>query len=265
MGKILEFIFSKKFYLPIVYIALGFIIYAIACSIINRFMKFKHNKKDKRKETIISLIKNIIKYVIAIIIILAILEVYGINTTTLIASLGVVAFVIGLAFQDIVKDFLSGISIIFDNQYTIGDIVEINGFTGEVIELGLKTTKIKSYTGEVKILSNSSFNEVVNYSLYDSKLLIDINVSYTTDINKLENVLKSLENKILKIENVKGNVEYLGLDKLSDSSLVYRLTLDCISYTHFGVKRKILKLIKETLDKEHIEIPYNKIDVYLKK
>ena len=111
-----------------------------------------------------------------------ILNLYGINTTSIIASLGVASLVIGLAFQDIIKDFLAGIFIIFDNEYAVGDTVEINGFKGEVISLGLKTTKIKAYTGEVKALSNSSFTEVINYSLNHSNILMYIPISYETKI-----------------------------------------------------------------------------------
>ena len=155
----LDFISSKMFYMPVFYIIGGIIVYAIIAKAINGFSNFniKNNKGlDKRKTTIISLIKNIIKYIIAIIILLMILNLYGVNTTSIIASLGAVSVVIGLAFQDIIKDFLAGVFIIFDNEYAVGDWVKINDFTGEVVSLGLKTTKIKAYSGEVKSLSNSS-------------------------------------------------------------------------------------------------------------
>ena len=103
-----------------------------------------------------------------------ILKLYGVDTTSIIASIGVFAAVIGLAFQDILKDLLAGISIIFDNKFAVGDTVEINGFSGTVIQLGLRTTKIKSFTGEIKSIGNSSFNEVINYSLSDAILYINI-------------------------------------------------------------------------------------------
>lgn len=263
MDKILEFICSPKFYLPIIYIAVGVIAYKLVAKGFEKGKKFD-KFKSKRKDTIISLVRNIIKYIIALIVIIAILGVYGVNTTAILASLGVVAVVIGLAFQDIVKDFLSGISIIFDNKYSIGDIVEINGFKGEVIALGLMTTKIKAYTGEVKILSNSAFNELINYSLYDTKLIIDVSVSYNTNADKLEDVLFKMQDEILKIDNVKDKIEYLGLDTLGDSSVVYKMAIDCVAGTHLGVKRKVLKLLKKTLDENKIEIPYNKLDVYVK-
>lgn len=266
---IFSFFISDKFYLPIIYILIGMVIYQIISYLVTKTSKVRIKGKrieavEKRKITMISLVKNIIKYAIAIFVILAILEIYNIDTTKIIASLGILGAVIGLAFQDIIKDLIAGFFIIFDNQYAVGDYVKINDFTGEVIAIGMKTTKIKAYTGEVKIISNSSFHEVINYNMSLSKLLVDIPVSYTTDIDKLENVLEELKPEISKIENVRKEAELLGVISFSESAIVYRIAVDCLPYTHFAVNRKILKLVKKALDKNKIEIPYNKLDVYIK-
>ena len=261
----MKFILSEKFYQPIIYIILGLVIYKIFTKIISKVWdKTKIKSASKRKDTIISLVKNIIKYLLTAFIILSILGVYGIDTSKIIASLGIAAAIIGLAFQDIIKDFLAGILIIFDNKYAIGDIVEINGFKGEVISLGIMNTKIKSYTGEVKVLSNSSFNEVVNYSFNNTMLVMDISVSYQTKIDDLEKVLNSLKEDILKIDNV-INYELLGLNELASSSIIYQVVIECNPCTHIAVKRKVLPLIKRALDDNNIEIPYNKLDVNIKK
>ena len=256
---VLDFVLSKKFYLPICYIVFGIILYAVICNIVNKTLRVKNKHINMKKQTtIINLIKSIIKYIILVIVILMILSVYGVDTSSIIASISVVGVVIGLAFQDTLKNLLSGISIIFDNHYMVGDVVEINGFKGEVISLGLQSTKIKSYTGEVFITS------IINYSQNDSKLLIDIPVSYNTNINKLEKILDNLRDRIENIPSVRGGYELLGVDSFSSSAVIYKIVVDCICNEQFGVKRKILKLIKEELDKNKIEIPYNKLDVYIK-
>ena len=263
----LKFISNKMFWMPLLYIVGGIILYLLIAKAIKQISKFdlKQGKSiDKRKTTIINLIKNIIKYIIAIIVIIMILNLYGINTTSIIASLGVASLVIGLAFQDIIKDFLAGIFIIFDNEYAVGDIVEINGFKGEVISLGLKTTKIKAYTGEVKALSNSSFTEVINYSLNHTNLVITIPISYETKIEKLEKILENLIPEIKKNKNV-YEVTLLGIDSFDDSCIKYAIVLECVEMTHFGVKREVLKLIKNKFDEEKISIPYNKLDIHIEK
>ena len=214
LDVVLDFIKSEKFYLPIIYIIIGLVGYSLINRMIGGISKFDIKKGrgiDKRKNTVIVLVKSIIKYVIAIIVIIMILGVYGVNTTSLIASLGVVTAIIGLAFQDTIKDFLAGVFLIFDNAYAVGDTVKINGFTGEVIALGLKTTKIRAYTGEVMTLSNSSFTEVINYNLNNSKIVVNIPVSYDINIEKLEKILKDIKTEIEADENV-YSMELLGVD-----------------------------------------------------
>lgn len=262
-----KFIESAKFYMPIIYIVSGFLIYLIIAKMITNISKIniKHSKGvDKRKTTVIVLIKNIIKYVIAFIVIILILGVYGVNTTSLIASLGVLGAVLGLAFQDIIKDFLAGVFIVFDNAYAVGDWIKINDFTGEVVSLGLKTTKIRAYTGEVKILSNSSFNEVINYNLNHSKVIIQIPVHYEIDIEQVEVVLERIRKEIVQNRNVYG-MELLGVDEFADSAVIYAISIECYPMTQIGVKREALKLIKKVFDEEGIGIPYNQLDIHIEK
>ena len=264
MDKFIDIITSQKVYLPIIYIALGVILNAIVSKVVDKITSRGNNNRDKRKKTIINLGKSIFKYLILIFVVLGILNIYGVDTTSIIASLGVFAAVIGLAFQDILKDFLAGITIIFDNKYAVGDIIEINGFTGTVISLGLRTTKIKASTGEVKCIGNSSFSEVTNYNLATADLFIKLNVAYDTDIDKLEKVLESLRKDILKMENVKG-YNLLGVDALGDSSIVYMIDITCKAATGAPIKRKVLRMVKDKFDKEGINIPYTTVDVNIRK
>ena len=266
MGKALKIITNEKVYLPVIYILIGILIYNIISGIISKLMK-KHltnGKIDKRKDTIFNLIKSIIKYLIAMFIIIGILGLYGVNITAILASVGIFAAVIGLAFQDIIKDFLAGVAIIFDNKYSVGDTVDINGFYGTVISLGLRTTKIKAFTGEVKSINNSSFTEVTNYNMFDADIFMKLNVGYQTDIEKLEKVLEGIKDDILKIENVK-DYKLLGLDEFASSSLVYVVDIKCKAMTILPTRRSALKIIKKAFDKANIEIPYTKIDVNIKK
>lgn len=265
---IVDIIKSEKFYLPIIYTIVSVIVYYMLCRLITSVSKIDIKQHghgtDKRKKTIVVLIKNIIKYSIAIIDIILILGVFGVNTTSLIASLGVATAIIGLAFQDTIKDFLAGIFIIFDNIYAVGDYVKIGEFTGEVISLGLKTTKIRAYNGEVKIISNSAFNEVINYNFEHSKVIVYIPVSYDLKIERLEKVLTEIGTIIVKEKDV-YKFELLGVDEFADSAVKYAVVLECVPMTHFGAKRKLLGLIKSKFDEEGIVIPYNQIDVHFDK
>lgn len=266
MEKFIKIITSNKFYLPFIYIVIGVVLYLVVSNIVDKIMtRHKSGRgRDKRKDTIINLSKNIFKYLILILVVLEILKLYGVDTTSIIASLGIFAAVIGLAFQDILKDLLAGVSIIFDNKFAVGDMVSINDFTGTVIQFGLRTTKIKSFSGEVKSISNSSFTEVVNYNLAGCDLYIKLNVAYNTNIEKLEMVLESIRDKVLEIEDV-TDYKLLGVDELGGSSIVYLVDVSCTASGRFSAKRKFLRLVKDTFDKEKIEIPYTTVDVNVRK
>ncbi len=266
MEKVIKFITNEKVYMPVVYILIGVIVYSLLSKVIDKLLSRHSGKsyKDKRKGTIINLLRSVVKYIVLIFIILGILKLYGVDTTSIIASLGVFAAVIGLAFQDILKDLLAGISIIFDNKYAVGDVVEINGFKGTVIELGLRTTKIKAFSGEIKCIGNSSFSEVTNFNMANADLFLKLNVAYDTDINKLEKVLDGLKEDIMEIENVL-DYQLLGLDEFSDSSIVYMVDISCKAMTTLGIKRKVLRLVKDAFDKEGISIPYTTVDVNIRK
>lgn len=258
----LKFIKSEKFILPIVYIVIGIIIYNIIKALIMRLNKTKYI--DKKKMTIIALIKNIIKYLVMILVILSILNVYGVDTKGIVTSIGVVGIIIGLAIQDIVADFLAGILILFDNHYTIGDVVTIDGFTGEVVGFGLMTTKLKAANGERMVIANSAFKKVVNYTANNTVHYINIDVAYDTDIDKLEKVLKDMTPEVEAIDGYVGGYKLLGIQEFASSSIKYMVALECKSNVRFQVKRDFNMILKRHLNKANIEIPYTKMDIYVK-
>lgn len=260
----LEKILVKEVVAPIIIIIVSFILYKISNKITKKIFKLKVRGVDrKQNQTIAGLINNIIKYIIIIIATLMILDVYNVDTKALIASLGVMSFVVGLAFQDIIKDFVAGVSIILENQYRVGDTIEVNGFRGEVLSLGMKTTRIKAYTGEIKIIANHLITEVINYSLDETRALVDVSVAYGSDLDKVEKVLTELCKELSKnIKELNGPVELLGLEKLDDSSVVYRLTANTTPMTHFDVQRQIRRAVKDAFDQNNIEIPYPQVVIH---
>lgn len=264
-----EELFIPEVYLPILYICLSIIVYVILKRIINRLINLKQTKLEKnsfnykKTETFKILVQNIVKYIIILFLILAILTVYGVDVTSVLAGLGIVGVVVGLALQDFVKDIIAGISIIIENQYAIGDIISVDGFKGEVVFLGLKTTKIKSWTGEIKILANRNINSIINYSMNPNLAIIDISASYEDDTNKVEEVLKKiLEELNATLPLLKGKMEYLGIESLSDSSVIYRIVAP-VQYNNLEKCRRLLrKALKDAFDKENIKIPYPQIEVH---
>lgn len=269
MFELLEKLLIPEIYLPIIYICIAILVNSIIKQIIEKAFTrkqeylVKNSYNYKKTETFKVLIKNIIKYTIIIFLILAILTVYGIDVTSVLAGLGIVGVVLGLALQDLAKDIIAGISIILENQYAIGDIISIGDFKGEVIFLGLKTTKIKNYEGQVKIIANRNATEVINYSMENSLAIVDIDISYEENNDKVEKVLIELTEELSNtLQNLKGKVELLGIQELSSSSVKYRIVVPTVAMEHFSVERQIRKELKVKLDKEKIKIPYTQIEVH---
>ena len=259
----------QKVYMPIIIVLVGILVYNIIKEIVNNKISIKKQltKHEKRSiETVHLLIKNIIKVTIIIIVLLSILQVLGVNTSALIASIGAVTVVIGLAFQDLLKDYLVGAAIILESQFAIGEIVEINGFKGEVVSLNLRSTRIKALTGETKIIANRHISEVTNFSLDKVLVKTVVSVSYEDDIQKVEKVLNKLIERLdEKIEELSGPINIEGVDSLSSSSVDFLLTCKTSDRNKFIVKRKILREVKLEFDKNNIKIPYTQIEVHNEK
>lgn len=264
MNDILDKILIKEVVGPVLIVLVSLVVYLIIKSIVNNIFKIRNKYIDRRKsKTINGLINNLIKYFIIIIDVVMILDIFGIDTKTLIASLGVAGFVVGLAVQDTLKDLVAGFSIILENQYRVGDTITVKGFRGEVISLGIKSTKIKAYTGEVMIIPNHLIEDVINHSMDKSLAIVDIPVSYNTDLKKLENVLSDLFSK-LTIDGITSDIKILGLESYDDSSISYRVVVDTVPMMHFQVERELKRAIKIELDKNNIEIPFPQVVVHKK-
>lgn len=120
----------------------------------------------QRIKTISKMLSSILRYVFLVILLLVVLAVLGVNVTSLLAGLGIVTAIVGLAFQDMLKDFIAGIAIIAENQFGVGDtvIAQADGFKGVVTDIGLKTTEITNDKGEVKIIANHNVDGLINCS-----------------------------------------------------------------------------------------------------
>lgn len=255
----LKYLIDKDIHLVIIYIILGFVAYRILKALMNKQVKILRNNHQK---TMHKLIQNVIKYVIILLVLVSVLNVLGINVTSIIAGVGIASVVIGLALQDIMTDILAGISIVLEDQFDVGDYVEINGFEGTVLELGLKSTKIKNYQNTVKIIANRTITGVTNYSKANPKFVVDIPISYEIDNKKADKVISKILKRIEKeIEDQKEPAELLGLQSFNSSDISYRIIVSVKVNEQFKAKRKVNRIIKEEFDKEGISVPFNIVEV----
>ena len=256
---ILNILTKKEVYGVIVTIAVSYFVYQTATIILNEIMNYGQNHYERKKrKTVTNLFQNIIKYIILIFAVLAIFSIYGINIGGIVASLGIAATVIGLALQDTFKDIINGISIITENYFIVGDIVQYKTFTRQVIDFGLKSTKIKNQNGEVMVIANRNILELVNLSQKEQVVSIDIAIANTIDSKEVEKVI---EKKILpRFETIKfvnkNSIEYLGVNEIASTHIKYLVRFSCEREKNLQAKRDANKIILEELTKAEISPKY---------
>lgn len=263
LESFLEIVNSPKFYVPIISICVAFLLMKAAQRVVNKIINKNSNKIEiKRRNTIVSLIQSVIRYIIIILALLICLSVWGFDVTGLIAGLGVVGVVGGLAIQDALKDIIMGCNIILDNYFVVGDLVTFNGFTGEVIEFGLKNTKIKNVDGIVLVVANREISNIFNLSIKNSTVTIKIPTAYEEKETKISPILTKVCEEIDKWDIATEKTEYLGIDALNDSSVDYMIRAYCRAGDQFELKRKILGLVKNEYEKHKVKIPYPQLEVH---
>lgn len=262
MDFISKYILKTEVIAPIIILLVSIFLCSISKKIVHKVFKTNSSiLSEGKSKSIMNLMVNISNFIIIIIAILMILEVYGIDTKSLITSLGLVGLITGLALQDLLKDFIVGITILLEGQYSIGDWVSINNFKGEVMPSNLRTTKLKAYTGEIKFISNRNIAEVTNYSIDKANLLIDVSVAYESDIDKVKEVLDALCEQLKKEYKLK-EISCLGIQELADSSINFRLVVSTKYSDQFNLDRIIKKEIVKVFAENKITIPYNQVVVH---
>jgi small-conductance mechanosensitive channel len=220
----------------------------------------------RRTTTIMRLMGNITNYAIGFIMVMMILAVFDVPFGPMLAGAGVVGLAIGFGAQSLVKDIITGFFIIFEDQFAVGDVIQTGSFKGTVEEIGLRITRIRSWTGEVHIIPNGSILEVTNYSINNSIAVVDISVAYETDIEKATLIIKETVNELsLNNEHIVKQPEVLGIHSITTTEIIIRITCECKPNQQGTVARQLNAEIKKSFDKNGIEIPYPKVMSYIQK
>ena len=220
-----------------------------------------HSKKGK---TISRLLVSFLKWVIGLCAVFFTMDAWGADTTTMLASAGVLTLIIGLGSQSLVADILAGIFIVFEGEFQVGDIVIIDGWRGEVKEIGIRTTKLLDVGGNIKIVNNSEIKTIINQTQELSLAKATVSVSYNARIEKVEAVIADNINKIK--EKVPAIVEgpiYMGVSELGESGVELFFVAKCKEDDIYQVQRDINREIKIMFDDNNIEIPFNQLVVHM--
>ena len=242
--------------------SLIFIFMAITLIFLATFITHLFDSKSRKAKTISSLVRSLIKYVIIIALICIILVLWGVDVIGIVAGVGVLTLIIGLGCQSLIQDVISGIFIVFDDYFAVGDTVIIDGFRGTIIDVGLKTTKLQDFGGNIKSITNSSIVTVVNMSRLRSVASVTLSVSYNEDVERVEAlIIQEVEALKEKVPNIIEGPWYKGIDNVSASSIDFLVIAFTMEDNRFQVTRDMKREFYLLFKKNDIQIPYTQVTV----
>jgi len=220
-------------------------------------------KKDSRGETVAAISKSIIKYAAGLVAVFMILSAWGVETKTLLAGVGILGLALSFGAQSLIEDIISGLFIIFEKQFSIGDVVQIGDFRGTVLEIGVRISRFEDLNGDIKTVNNSDIRGAINTSADLSSAICDVSISYQADLEQVEKIIKAeLDVLKAKIPDILDGPYYRGVQELGTSAVVVRIFSRTHEKKKYQVVRDMNREIKLLFDKNHIEIPFPQLVIH---
>lgn len=217
-------------------------------------------RRKQRAETMASVLRSITTGVIFAVALLMILDVVGLPIGPLLASAGIVGVAVGFGAQSLVKDFLSGIFLILEDQYGVGDLVDTGmGTTGTVEAVGLRVTRLRDPSGVVWYVRNGEILQVGNHSQGWSTGIVDMSVAYNEDIPRVQALMQRVGDEMAEDgewrEKIIEAPKVAGVESVTATSVTIRVFVKCAPNEHWGVQRELRERIKEAFDREGVRVP----------
>lgn len=213
-----------------------------------------------RATAVASMLMSVGTFVIAAVAILFALGSIGINIAPLLASAGIAGIAIGFGAQTIVRDFLSGVFMILENQYGVGDAITVNGITGTVEDVGLRITTVRDYDGTLWYVTNGSVTELGNRSQGWSVAVVDVPVGHGADLEQAKDVLVRAVAELQADETwshrLMPDEPVIGVESITASSVTIRIRLHTVHEQQVSVARELRVRAVKALEAADIAMPY---------
>lgn len=252
-----------EYFMTIILTVVGFWVLSKVLIVANHHLSKGYLVKvtDKRRETILNLLDNLIKYVMGGIGSFAVLLALGFDKATLIASAGAASIIIGIAAKELISDFINGFFTVVEGYYDVGDYIVVNGHTGIVENLGIKATTLRTDQGEQITIPNSLIEEIINYNRGEHHLFLTIPTAYEETVDRAQEVIETVLLPRVIEKSKATDAVYMGVSQLNSSSVDHRIKVTCSPDDRFQVERDTYTEAKRVFDELGIEIPYTKVSV----
>lgn len=235
---------------------------ATVAAALQKILQFVSRVLDARGVTMCRLISSVVKYASVIGMLYWCLALIGVDTATLLASAGLLTFAVSLGAKDIVTDIISGLFIIFEGEFRVGDIIQVGGQRGTVMEIGVRTTKINDGSGNILVLRNSSISNVVNMTKEHSYAAIEVGIEYGESLERVEAILsRELPEMKKRLPAIIEGPFYKGVSMLADNSVNIKIVAECAESDRGGLTSDLLREMKLLFDVYDISIPYPQVVV----
>ena len=220
--------------------------------------------KSHRARTLLTLSRSLLRYVAAIVVLCWGLSILGVDLSTIVTAVGVLALVIGFGAESLIADLVTGTFMLFENQYNVGDIVEVNGFRGTVKEIGIRTTAIEDAGKNIKIINNSDMKNILNRSNNASLAVSNIDVPYDTDLESFEKKLPALMEAIYQAHRdlMLSAPVYLGVQELGASGVTLRFIAEVPEDKIYSGARLLNRELLVGFRKLGVECPFPQLDLH---
>lgn len=222
--------------------------------------------KETRARTVCSLTRSILSYAAVLLSVYFGLRALGVDVTASLASVGVVTLIIGFGAQSLIEDVLTGIFLIAEGRYNVGDILVLDDFRGKVVDISVRTTTIEDAGGNHKIINNSEIRNFQNRSQKTSLAVSTVSVGYDADLRAVEAVIADAlpamfeENRAVFLDVP----QYIGVEELGESSVVLKFIVSATEENVFAARRALNRSLKLLFDEKGIDIPYPQLTVHTK-
>lgn len=243
----------------VICIIVGFILLAIVRKLIDRLLESEKASKLANKaklRTLGNIFYSIIKFIVIFFIITGILDIFGINTSALIATAGIGGIAVAFASQSVIADFIRGIFIILDDKIRVGDWVYTASAEGDVTEVNLRTTKIKDFNGSIHIIPNSQIEKVQNFNRGPQMADVTFRLSYETDLKDAKAIIDTVAAKLKEGEFKDSFVEdfsFFEINSFDEFSYKVRMTAIVEEGLQWAIGRKARELVKLEMEKRGIK------------
>lgn len=224
---------------------------------------------EMRVKTLTRIIGAIYKVVVIGIAGLMVLSELGVNTAPLFAGAGIISLAIGFGAQDLVKDVVAGIFILFENQYRVGDVVQLANYSGTVEKMTLRVTVVRSLDGDVHYIPNGSIEQSTNKTLSFSRINLDVGVAYGSNIDKVEKIINKLGEKMAEDEvwgdDILEKPHMLRITNLAESAIEIKVVGKTKPERQWAVAGELRRRLLDEFEKNGVEIPFPQIVVHKSK